>query len=109
MENTGITETQQEIIENLLIRFNFPMVYKVVHDFGCWQYGNAENKNPTMDELEETAREVLETAFRNFAKQNPSFCSCGGFEAEVYKRAGIQEATLKFILTEFVEGNYDNL
>ena|ERR1051326_4711206 len=104
-----ITEAQQEIIENLLVRFNFPMVYKVAHDFGYWQYGNAEDKNPTMDELEETAREVLENAFRNFPKQNPSMSGCGGFEAEVYEDAGETVATLKFILTEFVEGNYDNL
>jgi len=82
------------IVETLLAHFDFYKVHQVMHILD-WAWGNAhENQSPTLTQLQDEARRLLESVIaspRLYSK------SCGGF---CVARGGDGHITLSFVLEE---------
>lgn len=93
-----LTKKQANVIEDILLSFNFEIVFFAMNYMGwSWVGSNEPDRIPNRTELEDVARRLLTELVLS---GDTSHGTCG-LEAELQKDDG--ELTLRFVLTEHSE------
>ena len=94
---------QKKIINRIIKEFNFSKVRNVMQHLDWkWAFSKSKNRIPTIAEMKNVARHLLERA-ANDSKLS-SYNACGGFEAN---KEDDYWFSLTFVVTEWSESGED--
>ena len=86
-----------KIVDEILASFNFDRVHTAMKALD-WVWWNAIDEVPNIDELKETAKELLQDCAEHMDSKKDYSSSTGGFVAAWNNK--LKEIELSFVLTE---------